>query len=380
MNLFHLKARLLAPVLIQKNRQSNMAGGLPYIPGSTLRGAVAMSVLRKGVSPDSEGFQDIFIKRPVAFPDLVPAQPNGTGFVLPLTAISCKRHPGFRTEGHHGVGDGLAALAAAALDNQPKPQGFVCPICDQDTKPFSGFWNGQWETPSQTDIVMCYHRHTGIDRQTNTVAQSIFYVTQAMAENRKNAAGDLEDTWLTGTLWLDDAQQECLTKWLAQPIFIGADKTRGMGEVHVHVVPARESEIDIDHWNRMFQKKVGSNAKQPPPDGIYFSIDMISHAILMDAFLRPTVEWTPDFPEIEPVTRIIRRQAVHGWHAAWNMPKSQDIAVSRGSVYLFRYTGADPAGLTTYLKALARSGVGLRKPEGFGRIDICHPLHIKEWI
>lgn len=332
-----------------------------------------MSVLRKGLSPESNDFQNMFLKKPIHFPDLLPAEPDGLGFALPVTAISCKRHPGFVSETHHGVGDALAAWTAGVIDNEPKTEAFVCPICGQDTKPFSGFWNGNWERPSQTDVVMCYQRHTGIDRHTNTVATSIFYVTQAMSEMNNGPDGDATDTWLTGSLWLDDDQLACLREWLSEPIFLGADRTRGMGEVSIQIAAGSEPEFDLNHWDAVFREKVAGFSKGRLPEGLLFSVTLIGHTIWVDEYLRATFDWIPDFPHIEPVTRIIRRQSVHGWHAARNMPKSDDIAIARGSVYLFRYAGADPASLAGYLKELVRTGIGLRRAEGFGRITVCDP-------
>uniref|UniRef100_A0A7C4MLS9 CRISPR system Cms protein Csm4 n=1 Tax=Desulfatirhabdium butyrativorans TaxID=340467 RepID=A0A7C4MLS9_9BACT len=339
-----------------------------------------MMAIRKGVLPESSEFQGLFIQNPVCFPDLLPADSDGFAEILPLTAISCKRNPGFQTEGKHGVQDALPFLAAAALEQTSMAYAFSCMVCGQDTKPFYGFWNGSLSSPAQTDPVLLYQRHTGIDRHTGTVANSIFYVTQGIAEGRKDVNGTFCDQFLGGSLWLTSQQEQLLNRWLAEPIFIGADRTRGMGEVEIRMEKAQEPPIDVIDWDRQFRKRIAGLVSHPLPNGLFFSVDFQSAGVFLDEFLRPSFDWKPDFPMVEEVIRIVRKQTVVGWNCAWQLSKPQDTAISPGSVYLFRYTGNDLYGLGDFLDQLQRSGVGLRKPEGFGRIRVCHPIHTKELI
>lgn len=380
MKYYHLNARLLAPMMVQENRQSNAPSGLPYLPGSSLRGAAAGLYLRNGGSAEDAAFRAIFLDNPVCFPDLLPSHsPGQVSRPLPMTAASCKRSPGFVTDKGHGVSDSLAAFMAAELEGGPITGAFICTACTQDAKPFQGFWNGDLTGPQKNDPVLVYHRHTGIDRHTGTVASSIFYITQGIAENWKGSDDQYYPQYLSSGLFLSEDQFKILSDWLKETLFAGADRTRGMGEMAISLVEAQSPTFDLNAWNGSFQNKLSKLTSKAPP-GVYFSVGFASHAIMVDALLRPSLEIMLDFPDIVMDTRMIRQHTVRGWQASWQLPKPEDVTIGMGSVCLFRYTGNDFQGLNTYLNQLMVHGIGLRRSEGFGRIHVCDPFHIQEVI
>lgn len=381
MTCYQFSARLLSPLMVQKNRQSNTSAGLPYLPGTTFRGALAGACLRYGINPDGAGFQDVFLENPVFFPDLLPAQgPGQSAFPLPATACSCKRFPGFKLLNEaHGAGDTLASMAAARQLGHPLKKANIC-HCQQDMKPFTGFWNGNPDEPNKTDSTLVYQRHTGIDRHTGTVAPSIFYVTQGIAECRKGKDGKYYDQYLTGATYLSESQYEFILKQLEQSLFAGADRTRGMGELKITLKQIEEETLNISVWSKKFRAKVEKLSGKPLQEGLYFSVGFNSHIILVDQFLRPEAQVILDFPDIEPVLRVVNHHQVRGWQSSWQLPKPEDPALAMGGVCLFRYTGKDTDGLSAFLSRIMKDGIGLRRAEGFGRLRICDSLHIQEVI
>jgi CRISPR-associated Csx10 family RAMP protein len=381
MKYYHLNARLLAPLMVQENRQSNAPCGLPYLPGGSLRGAVAGLYLRNGGSPEDPAFRTIFLDDPVFFPDLLPSHsPDQASRPLPITAASCKRSPGFILDKAHGVCDSLAAFMAAELEGGPVTGALTCTACAQDIKPFSGFWNGNLTEAQKNDPVLVYHRHTGIDRHTGTVASSIFYITQGIAESWKSSDDRYHPQYLSGGLFLNKDQFEILSDWLTETVFAGADRTRGMGELAISLDKTQAPAFDLKAWSSSFKNKLSRLTSKQMPQGEYFSVGFASHAIMVDAFLRPSQEIMPDFPDLVMDTRMIRQHTVRGWQASWQLPKPEDVAIGMGGVCLFRYTGNDIQGLNTYLTQLMIQGIGLRRSEGFGRIHVCDPFHIQEVI
>ncbi|MFZ5570170.1 MAG: RAMP superfamily CRISPR-associated protein [Thermodesulfobacteriota bacterium] len=379
MNYYCLSAELMACLMIQENRQTSAPSGLPYLPGSSLRGSVAAHYLRTAGTPQDAIFREMFINQPIFFPDMLPAmRPDTISYSLPATACSCKRTPGFKTKNGHGVGDVLADLAAADFDGRPISN--TCDICQQDMKPFHGFWNGDPIAPEKTEPTLVYQRHTGIDRHTGTVAPSIFYITQGIADNRIGDDLVHYPQYLTAGVFLDGNQLTFLNNQFSTSIFAGADRTRGMGEMRIELNPATPFDFDLQDWNHSFRKKLSRLTQREIPAGLYFSIGLASHAIFVDSYLRPSCEFTIGYPEVSVVTRMIRKQTIRGWQSSWRLPKPEDIAVAMGGVYLFRYEGKDIKGLKTFLENLAINGIGLRRPEGFGRIQVCNPLHIQEDI
>lgn len=381
MTYYRLTARLLSPLMVQENRQTNAPRGLDYLPGSSLRGALAAHHLRSGGDPEDAAFRQIFLENPVRFPDLLPSNsPEQIPVPLPMTACSCKRSPGFIREKGHGVADSLASLVAGEVEARPLSKILVCKNCQQDLKPLLGFWNGDVPCPEKSEPIPVYQRHTGIDRYTGTVASTIFYITQGLSESRKGPDHQYQPQFLCGGTFLNGNQFEVLSSMLMETIFAGADRTRGMGEMEITLEESTPPDFDLKDWDRDFRKKLtGLTGKEIPP-GFFFSFGLTGHAILVDRFLRPSLEIPVDFPGIESVLRIIRQHTVRGWQSRWGLPKSDDTAAGMGSVYLFRYQGEDREGLESLLKQLTINGIGLRRAEGFGRIRLCDPLHVQEVI
>lgn len=379
MKYYRIRAKLASPLFVQENRQSNAARGLPYLPGSTLRGAIAAHHLRKGGKADDAAFRELFLDHPACFPNLLPSNlSDQVSLPLPMTACSCKRSPGFISPDDHGVGDALAAIVAARLEERPLADPFLCKTCQEDMKPFRGFWNGNTVAPEKFEPMMLYQRHTGIDRHTGTAASSIFYITQGIAESRKGSESTDHPQFLSGGTFLHENQIEILSGWLTGTIFAGADRTRGMGEMALTLKESVAPNFDLEDWDKGFRKKLASLTSKELPFGLYFSLGLDSHAILIDQFLRPSSEIMLDHPDIIRETQVIRQHSVRGWQSCHRLPKPEDTALSMGSVCLFRYTGKDLAGLAAYLKRLTIEGIGLRRAEGFGRITVCDPIHVKE--
>ena len=392
MNYYRITARLEAPLVIQTSRQSNTSQTMPYLPGGTLRGALAAKYIYSGGCPDDSDFQHLFLKDPVSFPNLLPSDKSGKIIpqVLPLTSVSCKREPGFSTGRSndsnsnrdndntlHGVADFLA-LKAMAKKDRGIDTNISCPVCGKDMKSFAGFWNGKIEKPEKFTPTINYKRHTGIDRNTGIISPSIFFITQSMANFKSILQENTREReyypqYLTGIIASNEAQLKIIRELISDTVFAGADRTRGYGEIHLLISnkPVEVPNVDIIDWDRQFKKKLNTDSS----NYIYFSIKLESDAILVDRFLRPASDLNLLFKKIEPVLKIARSKTIRGWNTAWGLSKPDDIGLLMGSIFLYKYTGDDRANLIRFLNELTISGIGVRKEEGFGRISICDPLH-----
>lgn len=387
MKYYKISAKLLSPIMIQENRQSNNPKSLSYIPGSTLRGALAMHYLRSIGSSNDDAFNTLFISGSVNYPNLYPSneQEMMVSKVLPLTAVSCKNVDGFRRDTDddkigHGVNDSLVDKLAKRLDQNVSVH--TCKKCNQSLKTFTGFWNNSIDNPRKIETVLLFTRHTGISRNTGTVAHNIFFTNQVIADLQKvpireNKADDKEyyTQQFNGCTYLSDEQRSRLQNLPIKTVFLGRNRSRGMGEVELSIQAMEETTFDLPHWSASFREKCKKITNSPIPEGIYFSIGLESHAILQDTFLRPIYDVNLDFSEILPVLKVIKAQTIKGWNNAWKLAKPNDIAISMGSVFLFKYVGNDILGLTEYLENLKRNGIGLRTEEGFGQISVCNPFH-----
>lgn len=377
-------ARALSPVVINEQRQSSNNVSLDYIPGSTLRGALASAYLRRG-NPEDDAFKALFLGD-AAIPDLLPTDSvEAPSRVLPLTAFSCKRNPGFRSrlvagsEPGHGVRDMLALLAVGRLGTAAEAGGVEASadwdcVCRQELKPFAGYWNGDLKAPALFRAEKSYNRFTGVDRLTRTVAQSIFYTSQSL-DDYNDAGGSDPSRYFCGTARVDAAGYASLAGLAAEPLFVGSDRTRGYGELELALSEIPPAVPDYEAWDRDFRGLLGASAGT----GFYFSVTLASHAILLDRFLRPSAQLDTGIDGCEEIMRLVKGVQVRGWSAAWGLPKPDDAGLRKGSTFLLRYQGSDSAGLMEQLERLRREGVGVRKEEGFGSVIIDDPIHtIKE--
>ncbi|QTA92057.1 type III-D CRISPR-associated RAMP protein Csx10 [Desulfonema magnum] len=384
MKYYRITAKLLSPLLIQNNRQSDTCQSISYLPGSTLRGALAAKFFLIRGGPEDKDFRTLFLDDPPSFPNLLPTDEKGSVLsrVLPMTSISCKRNPGFKEGDKHGVRDTLAPNAASRIMQASANEDFwKCPECGEDMKPFPGFWNGNLSAPCKFEPTILYHRHTGIDRDTGTIAPSIFFVTQEMADFRKDdKSEEYHEQYLSGDMFMNEEQLEILKTLIKDSLFAGADRTRGLGEIQLSFEEIPRPEVRLEHWNEKFKAKLkssmGNNIPEDALSGLYFSIKLESHAILVDKFLRPHSEIEEfSVSDFKLILKMTKAQTIRGWQSAWNLPKPDDLSVAMGSIFLFQYNGDDPEKLRNLLNELAVSGIGLRREEGFGRISVCDELH-----
>ncbi len=383
------KARLKSPLMIHKNRQSNVSQALPFLPGSSLRGAAAGKLIRSGTKPQDGDFRSLFIEEPVCFPDLLPTdEGKSLPGVIPHSSLSCKREPGF---GHskgasHGVTDRLAIAAVShKMKSPPGADELLCPQCKQETKPLTGFWNTDIAAPRIIRPAMFFRRHTGIDRASGTVAHSMYYISQAIADFYKlEGTETYEPQYLVGGTYMTGPQLERLKPLITGTLFAGADRTSGMGELDVSITEEPAPTFNLEEWNRAFKEKLTRCSKQADPNATledlmkptYFSIKLESHALLVDRFLRPTADLLPDFPGVETVARIVKAHTARGWQSAWGLPKPDDTGLEMGSVFLFAYHGTELKELNRFLEEISVTGIGLRREEGFGKIRVCDPFHL----
>lgn len=370
-----IRAELLSPSSISTERQARSPSSLDYISGATLRGAIAKRYLETfGIDPD---FERLFLDEEVIFPNLYPSNKEGNpGYILPLTAMACKRDKG------HGIEDTLylkGALAMSYTEEGILPEDidasyYRCKICEQDLRPIQGYWNGNVENPQIIKAAKSIRLHTGIDRATGTVAEGILYGIEAL--NSKDNDG--RKTLLSGYAQYPDSLMNKLTRLLSEPLFIGRAKTRGYGEISLTFEeshPYRTLDASrLKKWDEAFKAycdKLGLT-----PDSFYFAITLQSDAILLDRFLRSTPEIDLGFEGIECIIRIVKMITVRGWNAAHRLPKEDEGAVLKGSTYIFRYQGNHLDALFNRLQILEDKGVGVRRNEGFGRVTISSPFHL----
>ena len=394
-------ARLLAPLAIRRDRQSERSGSAGSVAGTLVRGAFASLYLQRHGLTD-EPFERVFLNDAACrFGPLDPAPQ-----VFPLTAASCKHERlehalvdllWFRVAQHYSAG----RMAGGAEAWQQ------CAQCDADLKAEDGFWRDESGRVCKKAISLQVAAHVGIDRRTGTAADSIFYTLEALAPSGNDAD-------LHGWLRADDDALDTLRRLLqdeAGRISVGHARTRGYGDVHVTLgEPAAPEDLrsQADRWVRWNSDLSDFLRKLSIPDltadGFFFAISLPTGAVMVDRFLRYSldpadmVDWLPHMSPVSTafplrnravrrldsgggtvrwISAVTRHERLRGWNAAHGLPRQDEWAVARGAAYVYRFEGA--AGqcdaFLPRLLALAEDGIGLRRNEGFGVVSVSDEFH-----
>lgn len=139
----------------------------------------------------------------------------------------------------------------------------------------------------------------------------------------------------------------------------------------------------------------------------FFSVTLHSDAILRDEILRfkstldtcdliETLENLSNPPcsnDIGMFKQIISSFQHHrnwlsthlvtGWNTALKLPKEDEAAISKGSVFLFctdeSLTDKQKDNLARMFLLIEQVGIGERRNEGFGKIRVCDEFHLEEY-
>ena len=398
-----VKAKLLAPVAIKRDRQSERSGSVRSLTGTSVRGALASVYLQQHGKVD-DNFKHLFLdERACRFGPLDPGPE-----IFPLTAAACKREGTkhalvdqlwYRIAQHHTEGN-LPENAEIAWQQ--------CGKCEADLKGHHGFWhenNGCLsENASDKHHVAA---HVGIDRHTNTAAESILYTLEALLPS-------CEKKDLSGWLMVDDnalTTLKTLLKAEGNRISIGHHRTRGYGDVCLQLGEpiGTENSADEGNWEEWSSELITFLNSSPlsvpeiTPEDFYFSLSFPTGAVLVDRFLRYTIDpadmisWLPAMLSVDEafpmttrsthqlstggrlrwVTAVTKHERLRGWNAAHGLPRQDEWMVARGAVcvYCFKGTPEERNALIQQLKTLSEEGVGVRRNEGFGTVLVCDDFH-----
>ena len=399
-----VSAQLLAPVVIRRDRQSERSESARSVAGTLVRGALASLYLQQHGQTDAT-FHHLFLNEAAC--RFGPLDPGPR--VFPLTAASCKRE-GLR----HALVDQLWLRVAqhhmaGRVSEDADAAWRRCRQCEADLKAHEGFWMQDHarlcETKYDTHHVAA---HVGIDRRTGTAAESILYTLEALAPSGN-------ETDLHGWIRADDDALDALDHLLKEEGFrisIGRARTRGYGEIRLRLADPDSAEdlpAAVDRWSQWNQGLIDF-LRLPPfriqnlaPDGFHFALSFPNGAVIVDRFLRYTLDpadmigWLPPmsaladaFPvQRRPVRRlasggavrwiaaVTRHERLRGWNAAHGLPRQDEWAIARGAAYVYRFEGtpSERPALNERLAALSEDGAGLRRNEGFGVVSVCDEFH-----
>ena len=420
---FSLNLETMSPLAIRADHAPGGVENAGYISGTTLLGSLA--TLHRIVHPgDAVAFEQLFLSGQIHYPDLYPATfkrdelQNATAlpvYSLPKTAQSCKRFPGFKPEkgkekdddDGHGARDSLMDWAVFVLADMAQRNGQaidwkallkplqdqkVCSVCEKPMDHFTGYYRRSDIDGSMAKIgaETRLQTRTGINRNTGTVQESILYSRQVFQEHAR--------FW--GKVHVEDDFAPALQKFISEVglpglVRIGTGRSRGMGKVNLALEPIPDNEQDrfarfkqrVAAFNTKLREQARAASGSLNLAPFYFALTLHSPVILNDDLLlyrgvidRQVLGERLRIPA-DSFTMIYQNASVRqilGWNELWGMPRTREVAIDTGSVFLFSTTVGEGEALEKLLKALfelEEAGVGRRKAEGFGRICVSDQFH-----
>ena len=391
------------PLSFRTGRNPSQSTSLPYVPGTSLIGCLAQAYQwTRGRRGSHTEFAEFFLRDRIRFGNCYPAdfesqQLRGEDhpvLPMPLTARSCKRFGGFKFNAEQeqelraGVTDALVPLSLFALGQEERPQ-LLVPL---DTHPETGqpldridgfFRRGMTaEQIGQPKARLETRTRTGINFRTGTAQSSVLYSRQVIP------AG----TSFWGRWWIDDVLWESFETFVDETnggqLRLGNNRTRGFGRIQFRADPiekdtGKDSAEQLGRRVTAFSehlKTAAASSGVSTPAALHVPIVCVSDVIVYDPLRRARLQLrgedlaTVGIPDAKLVFHAASTAQVQSWSALWGLPKADDYAIGKGSVFLFELQNADAETFTKLLQ-LQNQGLGERKAEGFGMISVADRFH-----
>lgn len=392
--------------LSDRHGAGNHADTLHYLPGTAVRGAMAAIYLNRAdlqqrVAKRLESlgwsfadyFRWLFLSEQVRFPNLYPHR-NSPSFVIPLSALSCKRFTGFVDETGiaepHGIVD---ALLNESSDLRCSANPRRKPICGAPMEPIQGFYessDGRVHGARRVSVGRRVLARTAVENATEVVRPGMLYSLEALEE----AGGDYPI--FSGVLLADapatmtSEHQADLIELLGEELrrdglanlHLGAARTRGLGSVQIEIPYVEVATLPPleDRFERL--QEVWRQVRSTETAQTVFTLTLNADAIVLDILWRyrsllDVQTLAREVPGMSPCHLrrcFTQTRIVSGWNSAHRLPKEDELAIIKGAAFLYTTT-ADRETVLTWLHQVEEDGIGERRSEGFGRIIVCHPFH-----
>lgn len=387
-----IKIKTLQPLLVGDrfgNEQLSFQS-MQYIPGSTLRGALAQALL-DALNESDAYFQQAFVHNHLGCSPLWPTtqqsfqqQPKDElcWGVVPFTAQSCKRYPSLRrdnpTPQEHPLHDHLLHhefwKCNEVSETRPTCKGntLADKPCDSPLKKYRT--QAHFHTTgrvSKLNLKRQLITKTAVNAQLDSVAYQQLHSQKPLSEGQFFAG------YVMGPNWEFLKRLTNITH-----LYLGMGRTRGFGKVEVvwqampdpYGGPLSQRLQWFNHTLKQANSKV-------PQSETWVTLNLTSPLLLRDTWGQDRFKLTAadlqvfdssiDYG-IEPIA--LETCWVGGWHGLLQLPRNQRQAVAPGSVWGVKLMG-EKNRIDTMLHQLEQFGLGEGFHEGFGHLLVCHPFH-----
>lgn len=355
-----------------------------YIPGATIRGAIAWALLRSEVTTaDSEAFRALFLDPEAAsFGDALALDSHAEEpQILPATAREARA--GEATDdvliselARARVGDLLAARGSTLILRADDGDKRFDPI--PDARPEAG-------------LLRRTRTRVSIDRETGAAADGrLFSIEQIEAITVERKAPRFV-SWIEG---IPPQGAGLLAQIKGLPIALGAGRNHGLGRAQIGIrfeateppfaaeARVRELSAAVDREAKALALRVGIDPTQVPQRAFQFALVAAADYVPTSADAPHPLAEAPlaaKLPGISPSRKFLRTGAVGGFDQRKDRPgplKDLLPTIAAGSVFVYEIEGDRLADLDDWLVPLRR-GVGQRVDSGCGRF-VLHSEPLKK--
>jgi CRISPR-associated protein Csx10 len=334
MNAITYRLRLLEPVLVSQahSGEENSAVGLPFVPGSALRGALADRYLHRHPTADpavAPQFRRLFLDGAVCCLNAYPWRERRRTLPTPLSWFTEKETsdvPGAT------IYD-WAMDPSQHLDHPKAPRGAFCtPVA----------------APAFASPARQVNVHILLENVVARTDENTVYRYEALAA----------DEMLAGAIVAADTADLAAVRELLEPaeLALGGAHLAGYGRGQL------EDITDEDDW----QEYEPTDSERP------LVVTLLSDAIVrgasgqVDGDLSAALAHLLKLPKLAPLRSFHRLGLVGGYNRKWSLPLPQTLAVQAGSVFVYAAGTFAPEAL----RQVAALSIGERRAEGFGRLAV----------
>jgi CRISPR-associated Csx10 family RAMP protein len=348
-----------------------------YIPGATIRGAIAWALLNhRQTTAEEAAFRTLFLEpRAARFGDALPVEaPDGGPEILAATRRE--------ERGTHAVDDILVReLSRERIGRLLVSQGspLVLRGDDGDSR-----FDPVPEARAARGLVRTTRTRVSIDRQTGASADGKLFTIEQIEPVAADGQPARFVSWIEG---IPEVGAALLAKLQGLPVGLGAGRNHGLGQAFLELRFEKQEPGDdaveqmqalsdaIDRETRSLASRVGMKFSDLPPKTSYLALVAQSDYVPTTATVRhPLAELDPGEPlrKSQPVRCFLRPGAAGGFDERPDRSgplKDLLPAIGAGSVFVYEIENESLAGIADAL-AILRRGVGRRVECGCGRFSL----------
>lgn len=329
---------------------TNYVTSKDYLDGSTMRGAVAGALGGRHDDPELESV--LGGQSPACFGD---GRPGGTGAIPAPTTVQVPKRDG-------PLVDIAVLLCAEACGGRPG-------ALPEDVRTAKGT---VVHTPESTEgwasLVLKRRAvtRTARDHASGRSADGQLYTLEVLDPFVESAEGERKPLRFHVPVSGTPAQLALVVKAASRGLVVGGDRSRGFGHLRLAGVRFDPDLEPLEKRHAAWAERVRSlGVPEPESTGVLLALGplAVSQERLLGAFQELGLNL---------VEGVARRHAHGGWNARIHLQRSLSSQFLPGSTFIVQAQGS----ALSALAALESRGLGPGRPDGWGRLVACHPIHL----